>query len=511
MIQNKLRAGYPGLYLVTHEEQRAEAMILATVQELHDKHGQDWHLYAWTCTAGRFSADGTETSEEDPRQVLDAVAGLPEQSILILKDYHIFLSPDTATYPLPELYRAFKDALFDAEKHNKTIIILSPVLKLPPELEKLICVIEFALPDKEQIAEVLTNICVNNNLPVPEGIAFDNAVGAARGLTTNEAKDAFSLAIIESGSIDPKVIGREKANTIAKNGILEIIHPKETLDSIGGLDLLRGWLHTRRRSFSAAAAAYQLDAPKGILIAGIPGTGKSLTAKVTSLIFGVPLLKLDAGSLFASHVGESEGNLRLVIAVAEAIAPCVLWIDELEKGFNKNSGGTDGGTADRVYGNFLNWLSEKKEAVFVVATANDVTKLDSALVRKGRFDEIFWVDLPDLSERTAIWKIQIAKRGRKPESYNLPKLAALTEGCTGSEIECLFIDAMNIAFAADREPTLADIEAALKELVPLSKMMADDIKKMQDWAKGRARKASLTAPTPLQLNGSASKGRKIAA
>ena len=201
---------------------------------------------------------------------------MEEKSILILKDYHRFLNPEGAPCPLPIIFRKFKDALFDAEKHNKTIIILSLVLKLPPELEKLICVVDFALPDKDQIALVLTNICENNSLPLPEGIAFNNAVSAASGLTTNEAKDAFSLALIESGTIDPKIVDREKADAIAKNGILEVVYPKETIESIGGLEVLRQWLNKRRKAFTQAAALYQLPSPKGLLIAGIPGTGKSL-------------------------------------------------------------------------------------------------------------------------------------------------------------------------------------------------------------------------------------------
>ena len=230
------------------------------------------------------------------------------------------------------------------------------------------------------------------------------------------------------------------------------------------------------------------------MILGIAGTGKSLTAKATAKVFGVPLLKLDAGRIFAGLVGQSESNLRAVIHTAEAIAPCCLWVDEVEKGFSgsKSSGQTDGGTSSRVFGSFLSWMSEKSSPVFVVATANDVSQLPPEMLRKGRWDELFFVDLPNQAEREAIWEIQIGKHGRDPRDFDVVQLAKATEGLTGSEIENVFIEALYLAFDEENEPTDLDIARVLTEFVPLSKLMAEQISSLRQWAKGRSRLA--TAP-----------------
>jgi len=287
-------------------------------------------------------------------------------------------------------------------------------------------------------------------------------------------------------------VAKEKAQAVKKNGLLELIETKETLDSIGGLDVLKEWLLKRRHAFSARAIEYGLPTPKGLLILGIAGTGKSLTAKATAKVFGVPLLKLDAGRIFAGLVGQSESNLRAVIQTAEAIAPCCLWIDEVEKGFSgtKSSNATDGGTSSRVFGSFISWMQEKSTPVFVVATANDVSQLPPELLRKGRFDELFFVDLPNQAEREAIWEIQIGKHRRIPSEFDVVQLAKATEGLTGSEIENVFIEALYLAFDVKKEPTDLDIAHVLTEFVPLSKLMAEQIGGLRQWSKGRARLAT---------------------
>jgi SpoVK/Ycf46/Vps4 family AAA+-type ATPase len=301
--------------------------------------------------------------------------------------------------------------------------------------------------------------------------------------------------VVESGGLSPQIVAREKANEVKKSGLLEVYATAASLDHIGGLDLLKQWLVQRQGAFGTEARQYGLPSPKGLLIVGIPGTGKSLTAKATATVLNRPLLKLDAGRLFGSLVGQSEGNLRSVIATVEAIAPCVLWIDEIEKGFHgaRGSGYTDGGTASRVFGTFLSWMQEKTAPVFVVATANDVTQLPPEFLRKGRFDELFFIDLPNRQEREAIWRIQIAKYGRKPEAFDVAGLAQATEGLTGSEIEQGFIDALYDAFSRREEPTDLSITMQLTDLVPLSKLMAEQISALRQWAKGRARPA--TKPT----------------
>jgi len=264
------------------------------------------------------------------------------------------------------------------------------------------------------------------------------------------------------------------------------------------LDLLKDWLLQRRDAFSKRAMDYGLPTPKGLLILGIPGTGKSLTAKATSKIFGMPLLKLDAGRIFGGLVGQSESNLRSVIQTAEAIAPAVLWIDEIEKGFagSKSSGATDGGTSSRVFGSFISWMQEKTAPVFVVATANDVSQLPPEMLRKGRFDELWYVDLPNQKEREAIWTIQITKHNRDPKDFDIIQLARATDGLTGSEIENLFVDAMFKAFESDKEPTDLTVAQVLTEFVPLSKLMAEQITGLRNWVKGRARSA--TSPQPQE-------------
>jgi SpoVK/Ycf46/Vps4 family AAA+-type ATPase len=264
------------------------------------------------------------------------------------------------------------------------------------------------------------------------------------------------------------------------------------LESIGGLDVLKEWLLKRRNSFSQRAIDYGLPAAKGLLIIGIPGTGKSLTAKATAKVFGIPLLKLDAGRIFAGLVGQSESNLRSVIQTAEAIAPCCLWIDEIEKGFSgtKSSNSTDGGTSSRVFGSFISWMQEKKAPVFVVATANDVSQLPPEMLRKGRFDEVFFVDLPNQQEREAIWEIQVSKYGRDSKDFDIIQLARATEGLTGSEIEQVFVEALYLGFDGELEPTDLDIAQVLVDFVPLSKLMAEQIASLRNWAKGRARTAT---------------------
>jgi SpoVK/Ycf46/Vps4 family AAA+-type ATPase len=301
------------------------------------------------------------------------------------------------------------------------------------------------------------------------------------------------------------VVAREKAQAVKKSGLLEILESRESLESIGGLDVLKDWLLKRRHAFTQRAVDYGLPPAKGVLIIGLPGTGKSLSAKVAARVFGVPLLKLDAGRLYGGLVGQSEANLRSVIQTAEAIAPCCLWLDELEKGLagSKSSGSTDGGTSARVLGSLLSWMQEKTAPVFVVATANDVTQLPPELLRAGRWDQLFFVDLPNLEERKEIWTIQVAKRRRDPKDFDVVQLARASEGLTGSEIEAVFVGAMFDAFDRGVEPTDFDIARTLTDFVPLSRTMAEQISALRSWAVGRARFAT----TP-QAN---SKLRKLAA
>ena len=402
-IINYIRAGYPGLYLVSPEEQRVELELKSVAAEMKFK------LFVWSVTAGMLdTAKGSVRECNDPLEALLAIRELPDESICVLRDLQMFLGNDAN----PILVRQFREVLQVAKTKSKTLVVLGCRLALPPELERELTVLEFALPGKEQLGRVLDGIIESADFPAMAEQEREAALDAAGGLTTIEAEAAFALSVVEAKGIVPAIIAREKAQAVKKNGLLEIVETKESLESIGGLDVIKEWLLKRRNAFGKRAAQYGLPAPKGLLVVGVPGTGKSLTAKATAKVFGAPLLKLDAGRVFAGLVGASEANLRSVIQTAEAIAPCCLWIDEIEKGLagSKSSGATDGGTSARVFGSFISWMQEKKAPVFIIATANDVSQLPPEMLRKGRWDELFFVDLPNREEREAIWQIQISKQ-----------------------------------------------------------------------------------------------------
>jgi len=481
-IMNYIRAGYPGIYIVSSEETRVESEIKAVAKELN--HG----LYAWSITEGLVdTADGGSHEGQDPQEMLLHVAELPENTMVLLRDFHQFLENGN-----PVLIRTLKDVMRAAKTKGKVLIALACRLVLPPEIERDFMVLEFALPDKDALGMVLDNIAESGAKAKPKGEKRDLLLDSASGLTTIEAENAFALSLVESGELTPSVVAREKAQAVKKNGLLELCPTGRSLDDIGGLDLLKNWLIQRKDAFGHKAREYGLPSPKGLLIIGIPGTGKSLTAKSTASVFQRPLLKLDAGRLFGGLVGQSESNLRNVIQTAEAIAPSVLWVDEVEKGFSgaKSSGVSDGGTASRVFGTFVSWMQERTASVFVVATANDVTQLPPEFLRRGRFDEIFFVDIPNREEREAIWRIQIAKYGREPGKFDIGQLAKITDGLTGAEIEQAFIDALYASFSTTKEPTDLTISMVIEDLVPLSKLMNEQIAALRKWAKGRARPAT---------------------
>jgi ATP-dependent 26S proteasome regulatory subunit len=482
-ITNYIKAGYPCLYLVSHEEQRIERTVAQAATATSRL------LFAWDIVKGRHDiAEGTVEMIDSPADILASVATMPENSLLLLRDFHLFLSE-----PNPFIIRHFKDACIHAKARGITLLILAPVLNIPVEISKLTTVVEFSLPDHEELSVVLRSIADGADIALPEDLT--KILSSSSGLTTGEAEDCFALSVVESGQVAADVIQREKSNTIRKNGLLEIIESKLDMDSIGGLDVLKTWILKRRLAMSKEARDYGLPIPKGVLMVGIAGCGKSLTAKATAAGLGLPLLQLDCGKIFGKHVGESEDNLRSIIATAESIAPCVLWMDEIEKGMSNTGGDTDGGTSARVFGSFLQWMNDKTAPVFVVATANKISKLPPEFLRKGRFDEIFFVDLPNTIEREEIWRVQIRKFRRDPANYDIAQLAALTENCTGSEIESLFISAMYSAIERGEEPAVSDVVDALKTFVPLSKTMESDMRELRDWASTKARPATSRPPT----------------
>jgi SpoVK/Ycf46/Vps4 family AAA+-type ATPase len=324
----------------------------------------------------------------------------------------------------------------------------------------------------------------------------EKLVRSALGLSANQAQRVFAKAIVSGGVLneeDIALITQEKKQIIRDFGALEFYDCHESLGDAGGLQELKQWLRLRESAFSQEARSYGLPEPKGIALIGIPGTGKSLTAKMIAGLWSLPLLRLDIGALYGSLVGESEENTRRALKLAETIAPCVLWIDELEKAISM--GGGDGGTSMRVFGTLLSWMQEKKKPVFVVATANDISRLPPELLRRGRFDEIFFLDLPTQPERAEILKVHIAKRNRPPERFDVERLASLSEGYVGAEVEQAVIDAMYRAFndasKPGREFTTEDIAQCLGKLVPMSRSQKEIVDSLRQWlSEGRAQSAS---------------------
>ena len=480
-ITNKIRAGYPGIYLTSFEEQRAEAMIKGIADQL------DYQLHAWSCTSGRIDTRaGKAHGEQDPTEVLQAIHAMPEKTILLLRDFHLFIKDAN-----PLIYRMVKDALLHAKTANKTIIVLSPVLELPLELSKLFAVEEFKLPTRDELTIVLHNLCASiGRENAPSGTELDSIMDASMGLTTTEAEDAYALSLIEDGNFNPSIISREKAAAVKKNGLLEIIESPTSPDDIGGLEILKTDLLSKRKNFTREARDYGLNSPRGILAVGQAGTGKSLTAQASGNIFNIPLLKLEAGSLFGSLVGQSEANWRSAFATAKAVAPCVLWIDEADGLFcgSKASGTTDGGTTNRVIKTILQDMQFNGDGIFFCFTANDIDGFPDALI--DRLD-VWSVDLPTSSEREAIWTIHIKKRKRNPETFDIPALVKATEGFSGRQIEQVWLKAMTLAFSDDcREPNTDDVIAASKQFTPTSITMGDAIESRRKRLSGKATPAS---------------------
>ena len=374
---------------------------------------------------------------------------------------------------------------------------MSPVQRVPIELEKEVVVLDYALPTLQELNQVLDRQLekIKNRRISTE--VREKLLKAALGLTKDEAEKVYRKAYVKAKRLteeEVEIVLSEKKQLIRRNGILDYIEEDDTIDSIGGLEELKYWLKQRANAFTERAREYGLPQPKGMLILGIPGCGKSLTAKTTSRLWGLPLLRLDMGRVYdGSTVGRSEANLRNALKTAESISPVILFIDELDKAFAGSSGSadSDGGTSSRIFGSFLTWMQEKTSPVFVMATANRVERLPGEFLRKGRFDEIFFVDLPNKEERQDIFKIHLTKRRSDISRFDIEQLAKVSEGFSGAEIEQAIVAAMYEAFAQDERPfTQLDIIAAIKATLPLSRTMTEQVSALRDWARQRARPAS---------------------
>ncbi len=484
-----VQAQYPLLYLVTSEEERAEQAISEIAIQLRPQR----RVFVWTVTHGIVEygqpRSVAQHSTVSPQPAIEWVMRQREPGIFIFKDLHPFI--DNA-----EVTRWLRDAIASFKGSQKTIILMSPVQNIPIELEKEVAVIDFALPNMAELNQVLTSHLeqFRGRRLTTEG--REKLLKAALGLTRDEAEKVYRKAQVTAGCLTEQevdIVLSEKKQLIRRNGILDYIEEDETLDSVGGLEELKRWLRQRSNAFTERAREYGLPQPKGMLILGVPGCGKSLIAKTTARLWGLPLLRLDMGRVYdGSMVGRSEANLRNALKTAESISPAILFIDEIDKAFAGSAGSadSDGGTSSRIFGSFLTWMQEKTSPVFVMATANRVERLPGEFLRKGRFDEIFFVDLPNAEERQDIFRIHLQKRRREIARFDLEQLANVCDGYSGAEIEQALIAAMYDAFAQDREFTQLDIIAAIKSTLPLSKTMTEQVTALRDWARQRARPAA---------------------
>lgn len=497
-IEVLVRARYPILYIVSSEELRVQDVLLEIARKRQKK------LFEWSVTTG-LAAAGTSiqvqkqrsSPTKDPLAALDQVIDQVEPALFVFKDFHPFLTKSN-----PAVIRKLKEIAQHLKNSYKTIVLVSPVLELPPELEKEITLVNFPLPSREELDAMLERILSDVQQSAAVRIELDHAererlLQAALGLTLGEAENVFAKILVTDQTLNAGHVHQvfsEKQQIVRKSGLLEYYPATETIDQVGGLGVLKDWLRKRTVAFTDEARAFGLPPPKGILLLGVQGCGKSLCAKAVSSLWQLPLLRFDIGRMFGSFVGSSEENIRKAIAVADSVAPAVLWVDEIDKAFSgsQSSGISDAGTAARVFGTFLTWLSEKNTAVFVVATANDISHLPPELMRKGRLDEIFFVDLPSSQEREQIFRIHLAKRGRNPADFHLQALAEASENFSGAEIEQAIISALYDAFSASSPLATKDILLALRQAVPLATTMAEHIDQLRRWAEGRARSASAT-------------------
>lgn len=502
-----IRARYPILYVLTFEETRVQSVVA----DIAARRGKK--LFEWSCSTGIVAAGTSIQSQKyrnaatkDPLLALDLVIEQAEPAIFLFKDFHPCL--DRANFAV---IRRLKDIALHLKNSFKTIILVSAVLEIPVELQKEITVLNFPLPTSEDLGALLDRI-VEEIRPFKQvridldGVGRQRLLQAALGLTLGEAENVFAKIIVKDERLsveDVNEVFAEKQQIVRKSGVLEYYSTDATFAHVGGLPVLKDWLRKRAVAFTDQARAFGLPAPKGILLLGVQGCGKSLCAKAVSSLWHLPLLRLDMGRIFGSLVGSSEENVRRAIAVAESVAPAILWVDEIDKALAGSlaSGVTDGGTTARVFGTFLTWLSEKTAPVFVVATANEIGQLPPELLRKGRLDEIFFVDLPDAEERQEIFGIHIAQRGREPGRFDLPALARASPHFSGAEIEQAVISALYDAFHAGCELTTELLAEAVRQTVPLARTMDEQINRLRRWATGRARHASWAGacPSPEQI------------
>jgi SpoVK/Ycf46/Vps4 family AAA+-type ATPase len=485
-LKHLVRAEYPLICINSSEEERVEAALKAIRDELNLKTDAPRKLLNWSITEG-FTGDEEYSDLRDPIKALEFLIRYEDSALFVLRDFHPYLKDPVVVRRLRDCHRAFKEA-----EKRKTAFLLSPLIKVPTDLEKEVAIVDFALPNRAELRQLVAQCCTAYDLGYDDR-QMDVFTEAALGLTYEEASNVLAKSLIQhKGRLEVETILSEKKAIIRKSGLLEYYETREKFDDVGGLSTLKEWLVKRQGAFTQKARDFGLPLPKGILLIGVPGCGKSLTAKAVGALWQMPLLRLDVGKVFSGLVGSSEENIRKAISTAEAVAPAVLWLDELEKGFSgvQSSGQSDAGTTARVFGSFITWLQEKTSSVFVIATANDVSMLPPELLRKGRFDDIFFVDMPTEDERKAIFTIHLKKKDRPLEKFDLARLATASKGFSGAEIEQAVVGALYDAFFENDDINDERIERSCNEVIPLGLTMKEKIDGLREWARSRARSAS---------------------
>jgi hypothetical protein len=489
-----VRAAHPVVYVVSHEEHRVAQALASVVERKNVSSEANASLWTWSFTEGAYCGNEHFPDVETPLDILEKIGEHEQSAVFLLKDFGYWLN-EGPCYPVQRKLRDLANTM----NPGITVVIIDSELKVPPRLEKIMSVVDFDLPDESELERwnrhIIEDFFGDSKTDEEKDNMLKEGCSAAIGLTLTEVENVFSKSLAKCEGIEPRVVLDEKKHIIRKSGVLQYHEVDRAMGDVGGLNTLKTWLDQRGRAFSEEAREFGLPHPKGVLIVGIPGTGKSLTAKCIGSAWQMPVLRMDVGALFGQYVGQSEANFRKAIKTAEAISPCVLWIDEIEKGFGSASGSHDSGTSARVFGSFLSWMSEKTSQVFVVATANDVSALPPEMLRKGRFDELFFVDLPSQVDREEVFKIHISRLGRDSDKFDVKRLAEETNSFTGAEIEQVVVDGMYKAFAENRDLECDDMVTAASNTVPLSTTMGTKIEALRKWANGRALLANTVQET----------------
>ena len=487
-------ARYSLVFVQTYEEERLEILLGGLAGKTFSK---EVPLYIWTHTEGiRPGASSPVEAPDDmpefentrePHAALEAVIAYPNPALFLFLDLHRFYGDPWVVRRLRDIHRLLRTTY-------KTIFLCGPVFKIPSECAKEIAVLDLVMPTADELDQIFKVVCTEfPHVKVTLGKFHDDFIRGVLGLTALEARNAFTKLLMGRKTVGPELIDRlyeEKQELIRKEGVLEYVPPATHLDDVGGLEVLKQWLGQRKRFFSREAEDFGLDPPKGVLLTGISGCGKSMAVKAISAYWAMPMLRMDMNRIHAGVAGSPERSLEVALKSAEAISPCVLWIDEIETAIVGTHGTEGTAMSTRIFSSFLTWMQEKQHIVFVAATANQIHQLPPELMRKGRFDEIFFVDLPSEKERMQIFAVHLARRHKDAGEYDLIALAKATPGFNGAEIEQIVLASLFTAFDEDRELTMQDLYVSLGRMVPLSTTMSERIKEIKRWADTRAVKAS---------------------